>query len=130
MPIHGKAVTAIIKPAGLQFVLFFCISIILAGPAEASLFNDDPVKDTQTTPVAVTEETLQYEGQSGAPAPSFKMLKDTGKFFVEEPMEDSETEKTVESNDQQQPWVWPWLSHPSEDGEEDQNETAEIRPVN
>ena len=56
----------------------------------AGSFERDPVVETQTKVVAVTEETLKnYEKKPGAPAPTFKLVNDSDEFLVEEPVEKS-----------------------------------------
>ena len=57
--------------------------------AKAGQFDrENPIVATQSKVVAVTPETLnEGEKKQGAPAPSFKILNDTGEFFTELPYE-------------------------------------------
>lgn len=57
----------------------------------------DPILETQSKTVAVTEETLKDEPRSGAPAPTFKLVHDTGVFFVKTPVEFYQDESIKES---------------------------------
>ena len=67
----------------------------------AALFGDqldrDPIVETQTKTVAVTDEYLKNsEKKMGAPAPSFRLLTDTSQFFVGQPFAKNESGKLEE----------------------------------
>ena len=67
---------------------FFTIVLPIRFSLGAGSFEKDPVVETQTKVVAVTEETFKnYEKKPGAPAPTFKLVNDSDKFLVEEPVE-------------------------------------------
>ena len=66
------------------------VSVLLSfvGMGWADQFERNPITETQTKGVLVTEESLKnYEKKPGAPAPTFKIVSDTAKFFVSEPFD-------------------------------------------
>lgn len=70
--------------------------ILMSQPGWAGILDKDPIQETQTNVVAVTEETFKkYENKPGAPAPTFKIIDDTGTFFVEKPAEKQEREEML-----------------------------------
>ncbi len=73
----------------------------------------DPILETQSKAVPVTEETLKDEPKPGAPAPTFKLVHDTGVFFVKAPVEQLE-EASLKK--------WEWVKDESEDKEGSQEE--------
>ncbi len=79
----------------VSFVLF-AHATLFAGQLER-----DYITETQTKPVAVTEELLKDE-KKGAPAPSYRLLKDTGEFFVEAPHE--KMEETLSHQKKKDEW--------------------------
>ena len=54
----------------------------------ASHFGSDPIRETQSNVVPVTEENIKDEGKPGAPAPTFRILEDSSKFLVKDPIEE------------------------------------------
>ena len=78
MNVHGK------------IFAFLFLGFILS-TASYGAFQRDYVKETQTDPVAVTEELLTRESEAGPASPSFKMT-DTSLFFVKEPFDDETLE--------------------------------------
>ncbi len=69
---------------------FVAASVFLSfvGVGWAAQLERNPITETQTKGVLVTEESLKnYEKKPGAPAPTFKIVSDTAKFFVSEPFE-------------------------------------------
>ncbi len=79
-----------IKHAGMAIVLL-CTLI----PYGYGAFQRDYVKETQTDPVAVTEELLTRESESGPASPSFKM-KDTSTFMGEKPYGNQKKEEFLD----------------------------------
>jgi hypothetical protein len=64
-------------------------------------FDKDPLKDTQSDAVPVTEELLKREGQAGPASPTYPMV-DTSGFLVKMPYgkaEEYETNDEKESSD-------------------------------
>ncbi len=63
----------------------------------------DPIKETQTTPVLVTDELLNREGGEPGPAsPSFK-LKDSADFFSREPYGPEEESAEIKGEESEEP---------------------------
>lgn len=58
----------------------------------ASSFDRDPISQTQTRGVPATEETAK-NNKKGAPAPSFKIQDDTGRFMTRAPVEEIHKKK-------------------------------------
>lgn len=48
-------------------------------------FKRNPIKETQTDPVPVTQELLTRESELGPASPSFKMSDTTSGFFAKKP---------------------------------------------
>jgi len=69
----------------------------------------DPILETQSKAVPVTEETLKDDAKPGAPAPTFKLVHDTGVFFVKPP---------VELLDKESVKKWEWAEAPAEEKSE------------
>ncbi len=67
----------------LVLILFVCL--IMQTSLAYGEFKRDPVKETQTDPVAVTQELLNRESESGPASPSFKMSDTTSGFFAKKP---------------------------------------------
>ena len=73
------------------------LSVLFVQISWAGVLDKDPIEETQTNAVAVTAETFKkYETKPGAPAPTFKIVNDTGTFFVEKPTEKLKEVKPVE----------------------------------
>ena len=77
-----------------KIAFFVFLACILSTLCLASNFERDPIGETQTNPVPVTPETLKDE-KAGAPAPSYRLQKHSGEFFVEKPTEKIEKEKVI-----------------------------------
>lgn len=92
------------------------------GTGLSGLFDRDPVAETQTKAVPATEETIKNSGK-GAPAPTFKIVQDTSKFFVEKPYYE-EMEQKKKSN-----WSFWWDQDKNKsqvkDGQQDTNSSLE-----
>ena len=56
----------------------------------ASIEDKDPIKDTQTRAVPVTQELLTREGEPGPASPTYKMQGETSKFLVKKPYDQVE----------------------------------------
>ena len=70
---------------GVQFIVFPLFFWLTWGVFSfASIGDRDPIGDTQTKPVPVTQELLTREGEPGPASPTFKM-QDTAKFLVKKP---------------------------------------------
>lgn len=77
-------------------------------PARA--FNRDPVKETQSEGVPVTDEMLKREGQAGPASPTFQM-KDTAKFLVKTPLEEKTGDEAKEVvQEEKTNWWDEWFS--------------------
>ena len=75
-----KGKNRIQKKVLLPLAIFLLVPwVSWAGP-----FDKDPILETQTKAVPATEETIKNSSK-GAPAPSYKIMEDTGKFFTERP---------------------------------------------
>ncbi len=96
--------------------------ILLFGNAAglASSLERNHIVETQTNVVAVTEESLKnFDKKLGAPAPTFKMVNDTGEFLTEEPVDKLQENKVTKEP-----------SDSGENEEEDVNPTSEkIQPA-
>ncbi|MBI1977910.1 MAG: hypothetical protein HYS55_04075 [Candidatus Omnitrophica bacterium] len=55
-------------------------------------FDRDPIEETQTKVVPVTQELLTREGEPGPASPTYK-VSDTARFLVKKPYE--EVEKSI-----------------------------------
>ena len=64
-------------------------------------FQRDPIKETQTDPIAVTQEFLTRESESGPASPSFKM-NDTAIFFMKKPYDYIQNEELFEQDADQE----------------------------
>lgn len=104
------------KSGGMKFRIFgACLFLGLFGFLSllhaASIGEKDPVRETQTTPVPVTEELLNREGGDPGPAsPSFK-LKDSTDFFSREHdgLEEELAEITGEESEEPEEFGEDWL---------------------
>ena len=65
----------------------FCWGLIVANAFAG--FDKDPLKETQSAAVPVTEELLTREGQAGPASPTYPMA-DTSGFLVQMPYEKAE----------------------------------------
>lgn len=104
------------------FIWFQIITVIMTiGPnaAYADSFKRNPIKDTQTQTVAVTEEMLKTEGQKGPASPTFKM-EDSSKFLVQKPVQKAE-EKTIEETAKSSSSWWDdwftWKEEPKDEAD-------------
>jgi hypothetical protein len=82
MSIHAKTVVRVIGSS----IYLLAVLISISENAGAGSFDKDPIVETQTKTVPVTEETLRNEPKAGAPAPTFRLITDTGQFFVADPL--------------------------------------------
>jgi len=73
--------------------IFLFELVLCSGLALASQLDPNPIRDTQSKVVAVTEENIKDEGKAGAPAPTFRLVHDSGKFLVKDPLEEVMEEK-------------------------------------
>jgi len=82
-------------------------------PAECvhASFEKDPIKETQSKTVPVTEELLTREGDVGPASPSFKM-KDTERFLVKKPYGEVDQGVVAESSEDEYSTDWweDWFS--------------------
>ena len=84
--------------------------VTLMRPAWATSYDEDkdPVKTTQTDPVAVTKELLTA-GETGPSSPTYK-VKDTAQFLIKPPYERAEAEeKPKKSKKAAANWWEGWL---------------------
>ncbi|MBI4388182.1 MAG: hypothetical protein HY582_03985 [Candidatus Omnitrophica bacterium] len=102
-------------------IYVMCVNLYCSGTGLAGLFDRDPIAETQTKVVPATEETIKNSGK-GAPAPTFKIVEDTGKFFIEKPYyEELEQKKKSERS-----WWWEEeKSQPKEDKEDTDSSSKE-----
>lgn len=77
------------------FILFVCLA--LKASFGYGSFDRDPVKDTQTNPVAVTQELLTRDSETGPASPTFKM-SDTSGFLVMKPYDLIPNQNFLEEN--------------------------------
>lgn len=104
------------KSGGTKFrtfgaCLFLGLFAFLPFLCAASIGEKEPIKETQTTPVPVTDELLNREGgQPGPASPSFK-LKDSADFFSHEPYGlDEELDEIQEAQEEEpDPLEEDWL---------------------
>ncbi len=95
----------------------------------SSIDKRDPIKETQTTPVPVTDELLNREGEPGPASPSFK-LKDSADFFSREPavsgdkLGDIKEEKQKEASSLGTDWLF-WEKD-KEGNQEDKESESEL----
>ena len=100
-------------------VLFVCL-LGTAPFAWGASFEKDPIKETQTDPVPVTEELLAREGQTGPASPTFK-IGNTAEFLVQKPYGNVEVgEQTERPKKEYSPWWEGWLFW-KKDGENSSN---------
>ena len=71
----------------------FMLTLFFSVNGWASRFDKDPITETQSGVVAVTEENIKDEGRPGAPAPTFKIVGNTDKFLTKDPLEEIVKEK-------------------------------------
>src|SRR3989338_2288038 len=78
----------------LKHVSFGIVFVLLLFLTETGLasFKRDPIEETQTRPIPVTEELLTREGELGPASPTYKMEGETANFLVKKPYEEAETE--------------------------------------
>lgn len=70
----------------LMKILFILILLVAADTSSSyGDFKRNPIKETQTEPVPVTEELLTREYEQGPASPSFKMFDTTSGFFAKKP---------------------------------------------
>ena len=81
----------------LTVFLLICCFYLMVGNAWAG-FDKDPLKETQTDAVPVTEELLTKEGQSGPASPTYPMA-DTSRFLVKSPYGKAEEYRTDEEEE-------------------------------
>ena len=74
--------TPIFKNAVFLTLFYFSLVPLMCG----AVGDRNPIKDTQTDVVAVTQELLTREGEPGPSSPTFKM-SDTSLFFSRKPFE-------------------------------------------
>ena len=103
-----KSTKMIFELSAVLILISFNSSTVLAG-------SGDPILETQSKAVPVTEETLKDEGRPGAPAPTFKLVHDTGIFFTKTPVETIEEEKLKK---------WDWLDE-SKDSDKEKRSSEE-----
>ncbi|MBI4395200.1 MAG: hypothetical protein HY583_03275 [Candidatus Omnitrophica bacterium] len=74
-----------------RFLLLFLglISIAWYTSLSYAAYEKDPIKNTQSNVVPVTQELLTREGEPAPASPTFKM-SDTSRFLVKEPYEVAE----------------------------------------
>jgi len=87
----------------------------------ASIGEKEPIKETQTTPVPVTDELLNREGEPGPASPSFK-FKDSADFFFPDPyltdeeLEEVDGQRLEEAEGLDEDWLF-W----EQEGEDSEN---------
>lgn len=69
----------------IGFVLLLVMTFNV--PSSYCDFKRNPIKETQTDPVPVTEELLSREYDQGPASPSFKMPDTTAGFFAKKPFD-------------------------------------------
>ena len=84
-------ILAVIKIAQAALLILMCP--VLERMVFSAQMDRDPILETQSKAVPVTEETLKEGARSGAPSPTFKLINDTGEFYVQNPMEQVGKEK-------------------------------------
>ena len=86
---------------------FFLFLYVFLPSSSFSSFDRDPVKDTQTQPVPVTQELLARDSESGPASPTFKM-NDTEVFMAKKPyhllQEEDQEEEWNEEDVTEQTW--------------------------
>ena len=85
------------------FFFVFCLHLI-ATDARAG-FDKDPLKETQSGSVPVTEELLTKEGQSGPASPTYPMA-DTSHFLVKSPYGKAEEYRTDDEERESSDHFW------------------------
>ncbi len=91
----------------------------------ASIDNErDPIKHTQTDPVAVTEELLAREYESGPASPSFKM-NDTSGFMAKKPYDFLKHQDLIETENQANEENWDDWFLSEENGDEKSTEAID-----
>ncbi len=83
--------------------LIFC-SCLVIGSAWAG-FDKDPLKETQSDAVPVTEELLTREGQAGPASPTYPMA-DTSGFLVQMPYEKADEYRAGEEEEESSDHFW------------------------
>ncbi|MBI4368241.1 MAG: hypothetical protein HY588_02495 [Candidatus Omnitrophica bacterium] len=102
-----KKITA--RRMGCIFILFL---LTMQAESVNASFDQDPIKETQSKTVPVTEELLTREGEAGPASPSFKM-KDTDRFLVKKPYEEvdqASVDKASEEEESSLDWWEEWFS--------------------
>ncbi|OGW86933.1 MAG: hypothetical protein A3C35_00100 [Omnitrophica bacterium RIFCSPHIGHO2_02_FULL_46_11] len=98
----------------LKKIAYFFLLLSFADPSKFifASYEKDPVKDTQSNVVAVTEELLTREGELQPASPTFKML-DTAHFLVKKPYQKPEikqanqpSEKSSSSSNWEDEWFF------------------------
>ena len=91
----------------------------------ASIDKKDPIGDTQTKAVPITQELLTREGEPGPASPTYKM-QDTAKFLVKKPYDQAEEEYLggSQEGDQDSALLDEWFSW-----DEKEAATSEMEPV-
>ncbi len=82
-----------------RLACFLLIYFLLNPRIEAGReLEREPIKNTQTDPVLVTEELLKRESESGPASPSFKIGDTTTGFFARKPFDKQALEDLLEIN--------------------------------
>ncbi len=98
-----------IKQTLITAGIFACVVCAFPCSGGAS-FERNPVKETQSNVVPVTEEMLNREGQLGPASPTFK-IQDTAKFMVKKPINESaEPDDKIGKEEEKGSWWDQWFS--------------------
>jgi hypothetical protein len=76
--------------------------IALLGPLAQAAYEKEPIKGTKSDTVAVTEELLKKEGQSGPASP-------TGQFLDQQPYKEPGSDKPGRARKAYVPWWKRWF---------------------
>lgn len=107
------------KVSAIVFIL-----LSFGAGVECAAYDKDPIKSTQTEPVAVTEELLKREGEPGPASPTIA-IEDTAEFLAKKPYEsiiEEADEYQLEETDS--PWWEDWFSW-----KEDDEKSLDSEPV-
>ncbi|MBI4372424.1 MAG: hypothetical protein HY585_01700 [Candidatus Omnitrophica bacterium] len=77
----------------LKLLILGVFSIFWCMPLGIASVEKDPIKETQSHTVPVTQELLTREGEPAPASPTFKM-SDTSGFLVKEPYEEADMYQT------------------------------------
>lgn len=73
----------------LRLIILCFFWVLWHAQVSSASFEKDPIKDTQSKVVPVTQELLTREGEPGPASPSFKM-SDTSGFLVKKDYEEAD----------------------------------------